>query len=101
MGLVQRSGALWAATTLSANLEEKGGYEVHVHHTGEACLANLGEHPDFIILDYYLDSDDAQAQNGLEILKKIRKAKSEAKVIMLSSQEHYGVAAQTIATGAL
>ena len=68
--------------------------------TGEACLEKLFESPDFIILDYHLNMVDKKARNGLEILEQIRKANQQAKVIMLSSQERYGVALQTISKGA-
>ena len=89
------------ATMLADHLEEKGKYTVRTFATGEDCLAHLGENPDFIILDYYLDSEVPGAKNGLEILKEIKKVDEDTKVIMLSSQEHYGIALQTIAKGAI
>lgn len=89
------------ATMLADHLEEKGKYAIRTFATGEDCLAHLGENPDFIILDYYLDSEVPGAKNGLEILKEIKKVDEDIKVIMLSSQEHYGVALQTIAKGAI
>lgn len=89
------------ATMLADHLEDQGKYAVRTFATGEDCLANLGANPEVIILDYYLDSEVPGAQNGLEILKAIKKADEDVKVIMLSSQEHYGVALQTIAKGAI
>ncbi|MBL7798768.1 MAG: response regulator [Saprospiraceae bacterium] len=86
---------------LSDHLEDQGTYEVVTFGTGEACLERLGEHPDAIILDYYLDNTVPGAKNGLEILKQIHKVAPNQKVVMLSSQEHYGVALQTIASGAV
>ncbi len=86
---------------LSDHLEDQGIYEVVTFGTGEACLERLGEQPDAIILDYYLDNTVPGAQNGLEILKQIHKTAPDQKVVMLSSQEHYGVALQTIASGAV
>ncbi len=86
---------------LSDHLEDQGKYEVVSFGTGEACLERLGEHPDAIILDYYLDNNVPGAKNGLDILRQIHKEVPEQKVIMLSSQEHYGVALQTIASGAV
>ena len=88
------------ATMLADHLEEQG-FAVKAFATGEDCLAHLGENPDFIILDYYLDSEVPGAKNGLEILQEIKKADEDVRVIMLSSQEHYGVALQTIAKGAI
>ena len=88
-------------TMLSDHLEDQGKYTVTSFGTGEECLESLEEKPDAIILDYYLDSKVAGAKNGLEILQIIHKSAPELKVIMLSSQEHYGVALQTIASGAV
>lgn len=88
------------AAMLSDHLEEQG-YPVEAFATGEACLERLDENPRVIILDYYLDSKVPGAKNGLEILHVIHKTAPGVKVIMLSSQEHYGVALQTIASGAV
>ncbi|MEQ1744102.1 MAG: response regulator [Saprospiraceae bacterium] len=88
-------------TLLSDHFEDQGQYEVSTFGTGEQCLERLGDKPDAIILDYYLDNNVPGAQNGLDILKQIHKTAPEQKVIMLSSQEHYGVALQTIASGAV
>lgn len=88
-------------TMLADHLEDQGRFYVSTFGTGEECLEHLGEKPDAIILDYYLDANVPGARNGLEILKQIHKADPNLKVIMLSSQEHYGIALQTIASGAV
>jgi DNA-binding NtrC family response regulator len=88
------------ATMLADHLTEQG-YEVETFATGEDCLASLDSEPGVIILDYYLDSEVPEAKNGLEILKEIKKADEDIKVVMLSSQEHYGIALQTLAKGAI
>jgi CheY-like chemotaxis protein len=88
-------------TVLSDHLEDQEKYTIACFGTGEACLEKLAEKPDAIILDYYLDSKVPGAKNGLEILQIIHKTAPDLKVIMLSSQEHYGVALQTIASGAV
>jgi CheY-like chemotaxis protein len=87
-------------TMLSDHLEDQG-YDVATFGTGEECIERLGDKPDAIILDYYLDANVPGARNGLEILKQIHKTEPDLKVIMLSSQEHYGVALQTIVSGAV
>lgn len=88
------------ATMLADHLEAHG-FSAKIFSTGEECLSSLDAPPDLIILDYYLDSEVPGAKNGLEILKEIKKTDEDIKVIMLSSQEHYGVALQTIAKGAI
>lgn len=88
-------------TMLSDHLEALDLYDISAFGTGEACLDQLGQRPDVIVLDYYLDSAIPGSLNGMEILKRIKSADPDQKVVMLSSQEHYGVALQTIAKGAL
>ncbi|MEM6263633.1 MAG: response regulator [Bacteroidota bacterium] len=81
--------------------EKNPGYEITSFPTGEACLAQLDEEPDAVILDYYLNSKEKDAANGIDILKEIKKRSSNLPVIMLSSQKRYGTASQTIMYGAI
>ena len=75
-------------------------HNVTSFHTGEECLGHLPEGPDIIILDYYLNTVQKDAANGMEILQTIKKHYPAIHVIMLSSQERYGIAMQTIQKGA-
>jgi two-component system, OmpR family, response regulator len=86
---------------LSDHLQENLDVSVHTFPTGEACLARLDENPDVIVLDYYLNSMEKEAANGLDILLEIKKKNKAQPVIMLSSQESYGTAGLTIAHGAV
>ena len=81
-------------------LTRKASNAVTVFNTGEDCLQNLSEEPDVIVLDYYLNSVQKDAADGMEILQTIRKQRPKTHVIMLSSQEHYGIAMQTLIKGA-
>lgn len=69
--------------------------------TGEACLQCMGENPDLVVLDYYLNSKEKDAANGIDILKEIKTRNKALPVIMLSSQKKYGTAAQSIGYGAM
>ncbi len=60
--------------------------------TGELCLENISQNPDVIILDYYLNSVDKNAIDGLETLDRIKTANPLIPVIMLSSQDKIEVA---------
>jgi two-component system, OmpR family, response regulator len=60
--------------------------------TGELCLENISQNPDVIILDYYLNSIDRNAINGLETLDRIKAANQTIPVVMLSSQDKIEVA---------
>lgn len=76
-------------------------YQVRTFPTGEDCLHHLGEKPDVVILDYYLNSIVQDARTGMQILQEIKKIDSSIKVIMLSSLDQYGKALQTISGGAM
>jgi len=79
----------------------KSGLEVSTFTTGEECLNNIENHPDIIVLDYYLNDDQhPDALNGLDILKKIREDSEDSTVIMLSGQDKLQVALDSIKNGA-
>jgi DNA-binding NtrC family response regulator len=60
--------------------------------TGELCLENISQNPEIIILDYYLNSIDINAINGIETLDRIKTANPLIQVIMLSSEDKIEVA---------
>jgi two-component system, OmpR family, response regulator len=66
--------------------------EIQTFSTGEDCLAAISQNPDVIILDYYLNSIDKNAINGLETLDRIKALNPELPIIMLSSQDSIDVA---------
>ena len=88
------------AQMLSDQITQNPECKVSVFHTGEDCLKNLFQNPDVIILDYFLNDVSKEAADGLEILSEIKRHNERIHVLMLSSQEHYGVALRTIAKGA-
>jgi DNA-binding NtrC family response regulator len=81
--------------------EQHAGFNIRSFPTGEACLQSLDEEPDLVVLDYYLNSKEKDAANGIDILKEIKKQNHALPVIILSSQQSYGTAAQTIRYGAV
>jgi two-component system, OmpR family, response regulator len=84
------------------HLKEQMPYlEIRTFTTGEACLKEIYDQPDFVILDYYLNSREKEAANGIDILKEIKSRDKDIPVVMLSSQKNYNTAAQTIMYGAL
>lgn len=89
------------AAMLRNHLTAKTPHEFHLFSTGEECLKHLTEKPDLVILDYYLDSEMKHVANGMVILEAIKKHDRQITVVMLSGQESYGIAAQTIAKGAV
>ena len=76
-------------------------YNIESFLTGEACLASIDKNPDIVVLDYYLNSKEKDAANGIDILKEIKKKNKALPVIMLSSQKSYATASKTIMYGAI
>jgi DNA-binding NarL/FixJ family response regulator len=77
---------------LEISFKSKSYYNIKTFATGELCLEQMALKPDIIILDYYLNSVNADAINGLETLVKIRAVNSEVPVIMLSVETDKEVA---------
>ena len=74
--------------------------EVTTYPTGEEALQKINSEPSLIVLDYHLDSMDATAMNGLQVLKKLKDRFPNVPVIFLSGQEKAEVAANTMKYGA-
>lgn len=71
---------------------EHADFDIETYVTGELCLENMSNNPDFIVLDYFLDGIDKTAKNGIDILDKILEVNPETPVIMLSCQDKIEVA---------
>lgn len=72
---------------LKETLVDNEDYHIVALQSGEECVSHLHLKPDVIVLDYFLNSENPDAKNGLEILKEIHEIMPEAKVIILSGQE--------------
>jgi len=78
--------------SLEIDFLERADFNIETYSSGELCIANLSRCPDIIVLDYYLDSIDKSAMNGLETLDKIKASNPNIPVVMLSSQDKIDVA---------
>ncbi len=74
---------------------------INVFSTGEEALQNMQLNPDFVVLDFNLNSIDPNAANGLQILQEMKKRNKNILVIMYSSQNQYGEVVDTIGKEAL
>lgn len=72
---------------LKESLIDNQDYNIIAFQSGEDCLKQMHLNPDVIVLDYFLNSENPNAKNGLEILKEIHKINPKSKVIILSGQE--------------
>jgi len=88
------------AEMLKDHLSKMTSYEVSVFETGEECLKYITDKPGIIFLDFYLNSVQKDAMNGLEILQEIKKIDPEVDVVILSGQDKIEVAVKTIQYGA-
>lgn len=77
---------------LEIELMHNDNFILETFATGEKCLANLSQKPDVIVLDYYLDSLDKNAMNGIQVLDQIKSIDPDIPVVMLSSQDKIEVA---------
>lgn len=78
--------------SLEIGFLQRADFCIETFTTGEQCLENLSHNPDIIVLDYYLDSIDKTAINGIQTLDKIKAINSDIPVVMLSSQDKIDVA---------
>ncbi len=87
---------------LKDHLEGKLNYNLTVEtfKSGEEVLPRIGENPDLVILDYYLDSDDENTDNGITVLQKIKKKNPTVPVIMMSQQDKVNVVVECFDFGA-
>ena len=72
---------------LKETLVDNEDFHIVAFQSGEECVSNLHLKPDVIVLDYFLNSENPEAKNGLEILKEVHDIMPDAKVIILSGQE--------------
>lgn len=77
---------------LEIEFHNQTAYIIETFKTGEQCIESLSKKPDFIILDYHLNSIDKNAMNGIDTLDKIKSLHPDIPVVMLSSQDQIDVA---------
>jgi DNA-binding NtrC family response regulator len=88
--------------SLKKYLENRFGSDVNIStfYDGESCLENINENTHIVILDYFLNNDNSNAKDGIEILKEIKKHNAKTNVIMLSRNEDVAVAVESFREGA-
>lgn len=85
-----------AQTQLSQNKK----VNIKTFSSGEECLENLNLNPNIVFLDYSLDSEKADAKNGIQILRKIKSINENVNVVMLSGQSKLEIAVEAMKHGA-
>ena len=70
--------------------------EIKIFQIGELCLRELDREPSIVIMDYFLNSKYHDAQNGLEIINRIKLSKPKTNIIVLSIQQDLEVILEII-----
>ncbi len=60
---------------------------IQIFSLGELCLAEISSDPNVIIMGYFLNSKYKNANNGIEIIKRIKVLRAETNIIILSAHE--------------
>lgn len=81
-------------------LAERFNYDIRTFESGESAIRELSAGPQIAVLDFHLNSHLPDAQNGVEVLKKIKELRPETQVIMLSGQDKLEVAIDSMKYGA-
>ena len=81
-------------------LTELFGYKIKTYDSGEGAIKDIQLNPEIVVLDYHLNAHLPEAHNGVEVLRMIKEAKPETKVIMLSGQDKIEVAVDSMKFGA-
>jgi len=70
--------------------------KIKLFPVGETCLMKMHLNPDVVIMDYFLNSKYGEAQNGLEIIKRIKEQNPQTNIVVLSAQDNYTVVLDAI-----
>jgi len=81
-------------------LSERFKYQIKTYSSGEDMIKDLNLNPAIIVLDFHLNAHLPNAQNGVDVLKKVKELQSTAQVIMLSGQDKLQVAVDSMKYGA-
>ncbi|MEY3342917.1 MAG: hypothetical protein RL090_601 [Bacteroidota bacterium] len=88
------------AEMLKDHLSKMTSYKIQIFETGEDCLKHMDQKPGIVFLDFYLNSVNKDAMDGLDVLQEIKKIDPEVDVVMLSGQDKIEVAVKTMQYGA-
>lgn len=81
-------------------ISERFEYKIKTYESGEAAIKDMNLRPEIMVLDFHLNSHLPSAQNGVEVLKKVKELNPGTQVIMLSGQDKLDVAVDSMKNGA-
>lgn len=85
---------------LKDHISSRYQFKLKTYDSGESMIQDLNLNPKIVVLDFHLNSHLPNAQNGVEVLKKIKEINPQTQVIMLSGQDKLEVAVESMKNGA-
>ena len=85
---------------LKDHISSRYEYKLKTYDSGEDAIKDMNLNPTIVVLDFHLNSHLPNAQNGVEVLKKIKEISPHTQVIMLSGQDKLEVAVDSMKHGA-
>jgi DNA-binding NtrC family response regulator len=85
---------------LKDHISGKFQYQLKTYSSGEDAIRDMNLKPAIVVLDFHLSANIPNAQNGVEVLKKIKELSPHTEVIMLSGQDKIDVAIDSMKHGA-
>jgi two-component system OmpR family response regulator len=85
---------------LKDHISSRFEYQLKTYDNGEDAIKDMGLKPAIVVLDFHLNTNVPNAQNGVEVLKKIKELNPHTEVIMLSGQDKIDVAIESMKYGA-
>jgi two-component system OmpR family response regulator len=85
---------------LKDHISSRFEYQLKTYDNGEDAIRDMNLKPAIVVLDFHLNSNIPNAQNGVEVLKKIKELNPHTEVIMLSGQDKIDVAIDSMKHGA-
>ena len=81
-------------------ISERFKYQIKTYESGDTAIKDLHLNPEIMVLDYHLNAHLPDAQNGVEVLKRVKELHPSVQVIMLSGQDKLEVAVDSMKYGA-
>lgn len=81
-------------------ISERFRYKIKTYEDGESAIKDMNLDPEIVVLDFHLNSHQPDAQDGVQVLKRIKELKPDVQVIMLSGQDKLDVAVDSMKNGA-
>jgi len=85
---------------LKDHISSNFDYKLKTYDNGEDAIRDMNLKPAIVVLDFHLNTHIPNAQNGVEVLKKIKELNPHTEVIMLSGQDKIDVAIDSMKYGA-